>query len=228
MRPARLAGPALKVLAVGALLLTALSAAPYVLVPESYDDVFGARDPDRRRQAAALLHIGPATVALLVGGLLFGLAGRLPRRLHEMLGEIYVISVGLSAAGAALLVPHALGGAVGVAGFLVLTVFWANSTGLGALNTLCGNRIEHRAWMIRSYALTVAGVSLRLQSPILTGLLDLSFDAVYAITAWSSWVPNLIVAEALVRRPSRRTEPISAGTLRPVRHGPTTGTDPPA
>jgi hypothetical protein len=74
------------------------------------------------------------------------------------------------------------------------------------------DKAEHRTWMMRSYALTLAGVSLRLQLLILTGWGGLPFDAVYVVTAWSSWVPNLILCEILIAtRRGRSLEGVSAG-----------------
>ena len=51
--------------------------------------------------------------------------------------------------------------------------------------------------MVRSYALTLAAVTLRFYLPasLANGL---PFEAVYAVIAWACWVPNLIVAEWLV------------------------------
>ena len=58
-----------------------------------------------------------------------------------------------------------------------------------------GNVKLHQQWMVRSYALTLAAVTLRIQLPLIQGTLGLSFDEAYAIVAWFAWIPNLIVAE---------------------------------
>lgn len=217
-----------RALAVGLLLLTVGAAAVYFTGPEAYDGFFGDRDPERRRLTALLLHAGAAAVALLAGALQLSLVGRVRPMPHALIGAVYALAVGLAGIGAALLLPHALGGPIGIAGFLLLTLFWLSSTTLGVLAAVNRDRPEHRAWMIRSYALTLAGVSLRLQLLVLTGLAGFSFDAVYVVTAWSSWVPNLVVAEALILWASTRTGRVSAGTPRPAPREPTTGTGPPA
>lgn len=227
LRSALTWGP--RVLWVGLLLLTTASAAVYFLGPEAYDDFFGARDPERRRMAATLLHAGAAALALCIGAVQLSLAGRLRPWPHRLLGVVYVAAVAASAIGAALILPHALGGPAGIAGFLLLTLFWLSSTMMGVLAAVSGNRVEHRAWMMRSYALTLAGVSLRLQLLVLTGMADLPFDAVYVVTAWSSWAPNLLVCEILIAaRNTHAPETSSDATPPPAPHGPTTGTDPPA
>ena len=56
-------------------------------------------------------------------------------------------------------------------------------------------RIEaHRAWMLRSVALTFAAVTLRAQ---LVPMIAAGWEPgeTYAVLAWSSWAPNLIAVE---------------------------------
>jgi uncharacterized membrane protein len=215
-----------RALAVGLLLLTTAASVIYFLGPEAYDGFFGERDPERRRLTATLLHAGAAAVALLAGALQLCLVGRIRHGLHRLLGGIYVAAVGLSAIGAALILPHALGGPVGIAGFLLLTLFWLSCTAMGVLAAVSGDRAEHRAWMMRSYALTLAGVSLRLQLLVLTGLADLPFDTAYVFTAWSSWAPNLVVCEILILSAAAGAA-ASGEAPPPVPHASTTGTDRP-
>ena len=62
-----------------------------------------------------------------------------------------------------------------------------------------GRFVEHRAWMIRSFALTFAAVTLRLYLPV-SFLLELNFADVYRATSFLSWVPNLLVAELYLRK----------------------------
>lgn len=57
----------------------------------------------------------------------------------------------------------------------------------------------HRAWMTRSFLLALAAVTLRIYLP-LSGLVGLPFDVSYRLISWMCWVPNLLVAEVLVRR----------------------------
>ena len=71
--------------------------------------------------------------------------------------------------------------------------------------------MAHRAWVLRSYALTLAAVTLRLWLPGLHVGLGLPFAEVYQTVAWLAWVPNLIVIElwltaerASQARPRRR------------------------
>jgi hypothetical protein len=60
----------------------------------------------------------------------------------------------------------------------------------------------HRAWMLRSYALTFAAVTLRIWLP-LSQIAGIPFQEAYAAIAWLCWVPNLVVVEWFILR--RRT-----------------------
>jgi hypothetical protein len=71
---------------------------------------------------------------------------------------------------------------------------------------LAGRYREHRRWMIRSFSLIMAGVMLRVWSPLYTGLagaglVGFSFETAYAGIAWLCWVPNLLIALWITRRP---------------------------
>jgi len=63
-------------------------------------------------------------------------------------------------------------------------------------------------WVIRCYALTLAGVTLRLQLGVFQEIFELDFDESYDIVAWFSWIPNLVVAEWLfIQSPLRKAAP---------------------
>jgi Predicted membrane protein (DUF2306) len=58
-------------------------------------------------------------------------------------------------------------------------------------------RAEHRVWMLRSYGLTLAGVTLRVYLPI-SQLVGLPYESSYQAISWLCWVPNLLVVEWLI------------------------------
>ena len=66
--------------------------------------------------------------------------------------------------------------------------------------------------MIRSYALTLAAVTLRLYIPaaLISGF---SFEAAYPAISWLCWVPNLIVAEWIIRRHAARSTRLTASRI---------------
>jgi hypothetical protein len=68
---------------------------------------------------------------------------------------------------------------------------------LGWRRAVQGRLDEHRRWMVRSFALTFAAVTLRLQLPLAAAAPIDSLDAYRAI-AWLCWVPNLLAVEAFL------------------------------
>ena len=58
---------------------------------------------------------------------------------------------------------------------------------------------EHRKWMIRSYAVTFSAVSLRLLVPFLSIVVGMELLQTVIVTAWISWLGNLMVAELMIR-----------------------------
>jgi hypothetical protein len=67
-----------------------------------------------------------------------------------------------------------------------------------------GRIADHRDWMLRSYALTLAAVTLRLYLPA-SQIAGISFLIAYPAIAWLCWVPNLLVAEWMTRTRHART-----------------------
>ncbi len=59
--------------------------------------------------------------------------------------------------------------------------------------------VEHRAFMIRSFALTFAALTLRTWKLILNHFITIDQTELYVIDAWLSFIPNLLVAEILIR-----------------------------
>jgi hypothetical protein len=56
----------------------------------------------------------------------------------------------------------------------------------------------HRRWMIRSFALALSAVTLRL-ALLVPMQLQLDFMPVYRMTSWASWILNLLLAELWLR-----------------------------
>jgi len=140
-----------------------------------------------------------ASIALLVGPWQF-LPSLRQRRLlmHRWIGRIYCGSVLLGWLASLPIAAHAQAGAISSAGFLTLGFFWIGTTAAGYFTIRSGKLIAHRRWMMRSFALTAAAITLRIYLPLLP-LTGLSFSTSYRIIAWACWVPNLFVAEWLLR-----------------------------
>ena len=144
---------------------------------------------------AFYIHIGSASVALLIGPWQFLKGWRTAHpRVHRTTGAIYVTACLVGGVAAFPMAVGSNGGPVAAAGFLALASLWLFTTARALAAILGGDVAAHRRWMVRSYALTLAGVTLRLYLPLaLMGFT--SFHAAYAAIAWLCWVPNLLVAD---------------------------------
>jgi len=153
------------------------------------------------QQMAFLAHVIAAPVALALGVLQF--VSRLRTNyptIHRWVGRVYVIAVLVGGASGLTIAPNAVGGPIAGAGFGLLAVIWIAATLQAIRLAMAGRVAEHRRWMMRSFALTFAAVTLRLQLPFLIGGAGMSYAEASLIVAWSCWVPNLLFVEWLIAR----------------------------
>lgn len=149
-------------------------------------------------------HVFFAMFGLAIGPWQFrgpGPQQRNPR--HRQLGAIYMISAfgtGLSGFYMAFFV---YGGGLNRLGFASLAVALFAVTAIGLQRILNRDFVSHREWMVRSYALMFAAVTLRLWLPVLITVYGGDFDPAYAWMGWLCWVPNLLWAEWHLRRTKR-------------------------
>ncbi|ATQ44330.1 DUF2306 domain-containing protein [Caulobacter mirabilis] len=150
---------------------------------------------NRFAHLALPIHAGLGAAALILGPFQF-IRRRDGRRArwHRLTGALYMAACLGSAPAGLILALGATAGPIATAGFGLLAIiwFWVNAQGLRA--ALAGRYAEHGRWMVRSFALTFAAVTLRLYLPLGALLPVASVDAYRAI-AFLAWVPNLLVAE---------------------------------
>lgn len=155
----------------------------------------------RARPWAIIGHAAFGTVALLFGPLQFRhdlLVRR--QRLHRWLGRVYVgAALGTGVTGL-FMAAYSFGGPATHAGFGLLAVLLLGTTGTGLARVLAGDVASHRAWMVRSFALIFAAVTLRIELPLLIVAYRGEFQPAYQWVAWLCWLPNLAWAELRVRR----------------------------
>ena len=160
---------------------------------------------------AISLHLAGGLVAVGLG--VFQINQRLRARyitVHRWLGRLYVVAVIVGGSSALLLALNSFGGLVTHFGFGLLAVAWIGSTLNAYRHIRRGDVTAHRAWMLRSYALTLAAVTLRVYLP-LSAAAGIDFEQAYQAVSWLCWVPNLMVVEwfILARTPAK---PVAAGS----------------
>jgi uncharacterized membrane protein len=206
------------------ILLSALAIAVYAPLPyalNSLADLSGSGEPlaanyvERSEliRSAFYLHIGFGGLALLLSPFQFAtrLRTRAPR-VHRAIGRTILVSIAIAGVGGLILAPHNLAGPVGTVGFGLLAVLWVTFAATAFRAIRRGDVDTHRRWMIRTFALTYAAVTLRLWLFVLMVIqTDLAgvdpqtaFERAYLIVPFLAWVPNLLVAERYLstRRPS--------------------------
>jgi uncharacterized membrane protein len=161
-------------------------------------------------QAAFYAHIAAGGIALVLGLLQFwrGLRDR-HRSVHRWMGRTYLSAIAFAGIASLVIAPFSQAGLVGFFGFGSLAALWL-VTGWTAYRAIRrGDVASHRAWMMRNFALTYAAVTLRLWLGVLLGVQALpggefdigsAFDNAYAAVPFLCWLPNLVIAEILIRR----------------------------
>jgi len=149
-------------------------------------------------------HITFGGIAMLTGWTQF--STRLRSRylnMHRLLGKIYVIAVVLSSGAGLYIAFFASGGIICATGFGLLAILWFTTVILAYTSIRKLEIAAHEKWMIRNYALTFAAVTLRIYLPLLSNFVFHDFIPAYRIVSWLCWVPNLVVAELIIRNKYR-------------------------
>jgi hypothetical protein len=147
-------------------------------------------------------HVFSSFLVLLAGFTQFnGTILRRYARLHRTMGYVYVLTVLFVSGPAALVMGfYANGGVPARASFVLLASLWIVFTALAWWYAVRKRFLLHGAFLYRSYALTLSALTLRTYTYILHwSQADLSHHDLYILTAWLSWVPNLLIAEWLIQ-----------------------------
>jgi len=142
-----------------------------------------------------LTHIICGAIALSIGPFQFSQKLRQQhKKWHRRFGYIYLCSICIGTISSFIAAQQALTGSIAQLGFSALALAWGYTTTMAFLAIRRGDFLRHENWMKRSYALTLAAVSLRIMLGA-TVAMQLPFAMVYPVIAWACWVPNLIIAE---------------------------------
>lgn len=160
------------------------------------------------------VHAASAIFAMVIGPFQFvsAIRCRWPR-LHRAAGLTYVAACAVAVPTGLLLAFGASTGPITAAGFCLLAILTGLFT-LQGLRAAFARRFDvHREWMLRSYAMIAAAITLRLMIPA-SFLLGLDFTMSYRVIAWACWMVNLALVELYIRR--TRTSLPRIGVLAPA------------
>ena len=152
------------------------------------------------------IHVYSAIFVLLAGFTQFhsGILSKQPI-IHRNIGKFYVITIlFLSAPSGFFIGVFANGGFYSKISFVTLSILWFYFTLRGFLYIKNKNIRLHKAFMLRSFALTFSAITLRFWKVILVYLFHPSPIDVYQIIAWLGWIPNLLIIEYYLYNQSKK------------------------
>lgn len=146
------------------------------------------------------LHVISGMLVILVGPFQF-----LPKlrnwnlRLHKNLGKVYAFGIlGIGAPTGLIMAFYAEGGTPSTIAFLVMSVLWFVTTLMAIYKARKKDILAHKKWMMRSFALSFAAVTLRLLVPLMSYSYEFNQETIVVSTAWLSWIINLLVVEGII------------------------------
>lgn len=178
-----------------AALYIASEAARYLWLPSQQYSFVPQRAVYDRHGLVMMTHISAGIVALLVGALQFVPALKARRRLHRVVGTLYCAAVAVGGIAGLRASGFVFGGVSNTVAFGLMSTAWLFTTAMALVRIAGGDVRAHQRWMKRSYAVTLAAITLRIELGLLIFVGGLSFRDTYLIVPWTSWVLNLLVVE---------------------------------
>lgn len=125
-------------------------------------------------------------------------------KIHRALGLVYVFgTLFFSAPGGMVMAFFINRGPMVLVSFIFQCSLWFYFTYQAFVEIKKRNIRDHQAMMYRSFSLTLAAITLRVYIFLFSHEYNLAQPTAYATLAWLSWVPNLLIAEYIIRRKKR-------------------------
>jgi Predicted membrane protein (DUF2306) len=149
---------------------------------------------------AFYIHI--TSSVFVMGGGVFQFFSKILRgypKVHHLIGKIYIGSILLLAAPSGLvLAAYANGGLPSKVGFTMQCLVWWWITFAAWQAAMQHEWSKHAEMMLRSYAVTLAAMSLRTESYALYYVFETKPIETYLTVTWLSWVGNLFIVEIMI------------------------------
>ncbi|AZN39009.1 DUF2306 domain-containing protein [Paenibacillus albus] len=146
------------------------------------------------------VHVGFACVAMASG--LINFVSRnyeKRRRFHRLNGYVYVIAVVLVDLSSGYMAPYATGGKISSIGFNLLNMIWMAITVTAIVQIRKKRILQHRRWMVRSYAFCFTNLLIHLFTIVLHQWIGITYVTSYTIGLYGSIVLLLALPEVLFR-----------------------------
>ncbi|UPK46944.1 DUF2306 domain-containing protein [Paenibacillus pabuli] len=146
------------------------------------------------------VHVAFACLAMASG--LINFSNRIfekSRRFHRINGYVYIVSVVLVVLTSGYMAPYATGGKISSMGFNALNIIWLFITITALIQIKRKRMIQHRNWMIRSYAFCFTNMLIHLITSLFYQGFGFIYAASYTIGIYGSIVLLLIIPEIIIR-----------------------------
>ena len=121
--------------------------------------------------------------------------------IHKHSGRLYVLVTLVFAAPSGIIIGiYANGGLMAQIAFCLLGVLWFSFTLIAMLRLKQQQIVKHQQWMLRSFALAMSAITLRVWRVVLAVMFEMSEVEAYRIVAWLAWVLNLVIVEIYIYR----------------------------
>jgi len=188
--------------------------ASYFLILLSLPYVNGTSHTDFLRTKQLIYHITPwrysfyihvfaSPIVILAGLFQFNrwVLANWPK-VHRFSGYCYTFCILIITGPAAFIMSlWANGGYPSQISFVALSTLWIFCTYMAFYQIRKGNTRSHLIWNIRSFALTLSAITLRFYVYLFNYFgTEMGQVETYILVSYLSWIPNLIIAEILIRQ----------------------------
>lgn len=151
-------------------------------------------------QFAFFIHVFSAILVLLAGFTQFSKKIRTQYyQVHKWSGWLYAsVTVLLAAPSGFIIGLYANGGWSAQIAFCLLAILWVVFTIIAVVKVIQKDIVAHQNWMLRSFALAMSAITLRVWKYVLVALFHPRPMDVYRWIAWLGWVVNLIIVEIYI------------------------------
>jgi len=147
-----------------------------------------------------IVHISTAPLLAIIGLFIFSGIQKDNKRLHRVLGKIYVVTTLVVCAPSGLFLSfYAFGGIVSKLSFVLLSVLWFFVTFKAFLLIRDGKVEEHRTMMTRSFIFLISALNLRIICFVFIQFFNWSGPEMYTTAGVISWVVPLMFYEITIR-----------------------------